>query len=66
MSRTDAYIKVSCDKCGQETEADLCALAGRGWDDRYVDAELRRDGWVIDKASDVCADCADEAKDAAE
>lgn len=61
MSRTDASITVSCDKCGYEEQYGLCALAGRAWDDRHINGSLKRDGWRVDGDGDICASCVDEA-----
>lgn len=65
MCRSDAYIVVSCDKCKDE-EADetveLCSLAGGGWDERDVDAVLRRRRWTKKGGGDICPECTAEAE----
>jgi len=59
--RTDAYITVTCDVCGESNEeVDLTALAGGGWDDRNVKRWLERYGWLVDGDRDICPDCQEE------
>jgi hypothetical protein len=65
MSRTDAYIRISCDVngCDVVDEYELCALASRGgWDERYIANRLERDGWMHKDGKDICPSCADEIK----
>jgi len=60
MSRSDAHIIVTCDKCGLDEEIKLTALARRGnWDERNVDSELEAMGWLPDddKNHDICEEC---------
>ena len=60
---SDAYVRVTCDECGDETEVELTALAGRGqYDMRYVINTLIRDGWQAEKGSDrtICEGCLEE------
>lgn len=60
MARSDAYITVTCDKCDDETEIQLAALAHQGsWDERDVDKRLKRYGWKKDGDQDICRDCAE-------
>lgn len=60
MMRSDAYINVTCDHCGDAEEVMLTALAGGGYDDRYVDSQLEEWGWVISEEGDYCSDeCAE-------
>jgi hypothetical protein len=62
--RSEPKQIVNCDKCGDEIELDLCALAGGGWDDRYADAQLKRNGWRTMGDEDICDSCIDdEAED---
>ena len=62
MSRSDAFIRVMCDKCEVEMEVDLTALAGHGcWDERGVKGQLRRDGWTKDGELDLCDVCSPQA-----
>jgi len=53
--RTDAYIEVTCDNCGECIQVPLTAIARGGYDERYVDAELESMGWNVD--NDLCPDC---------
>lgn len=55
--RSDAYIRVICDGCDDEVEVGLTALAGGGWDERNVDAHLKRFGWTTDGDEDYCDEC---------
>lgn len=62
MSRTDAYILVQCDHagCKESVEIQLTALAGGGWDERYVDAELRSRDWTKRDDDDFCEEHSEE------
>lgn len=62
MSKSAAFVRVSCDQCHAETEVELCALAGRGsWDERHVDKKLSHDGWTrTDDKRDLCDACTDD------
>jgi len=55
--RTDAYIEVTCDCCGETIHVQLTAIARGGYDERYVDAELEGMGWNVD--NDLCPLCSD-------
>lgn len=59
MTRTDASITVTCDGegCDMDIQLILAATAQRSWDERHVDAELRREGWVVANGRDYCPDC---------
>lgn len=62
MSRTGAFITVTCDKCGEDEHVELCALAGRGeWDERYVQKKLDLFYWTRVGDRDLCAECSDES-----
>jgi hypothetical protein len=64
MSRTDAYVRVTCDECGEEDEIELWPLARRGnWDERGVDAQLEAWGWVKDGEKDICEICVQEREE---
>jgi hypothetical protein len=45
MSKSDAYVLVRCDTCGEFEEIELTAIAGGGWDERNVAAGVARLGW---------------------
>lgn len=62
MTRSDAYITVSCDRdgCRESVEVQLTATAGRGYDERDVDAALRHEGWTQRDGDDLCAACSEE------
>lgn len=57
--RSDAFITVTCDRCGDEEDVQLTAIARGGYDERYVDSQLRQLGWRID-SEDICPDCLEE------
>lgn len=67
MSRSDAYIVVTCDRCGTyDEELQLCALGRGGYDLRHIDHELTQLGWCVDTSGegDICPNCVeDEAAD---
>ena len=54
--RSDAYITVTCDGCGEETEIQLTKTA-RGYDERGVNSELENDGWTTVDGKDYRAAC---------
>lgn len=61
--RSDAYITVTCDECGDvHEEIQICAIAGGGWDERNVDAHLRDLGWFLEGGNDICPDCLERWK----
>lgn len=65
MSISGAFVHVYCDKCNEEDEIELTALAQRGsYDTRNVPAALARKGFV-DKGngSHWCAECVAEAEE---
>lgn len=65
MSRTDAFIYVSCDGrgCDIQEEVQLTALAGGSWDERNVEQELGRQGWVFVDGKEFCEQCVWQAND---
>lgn len=58
MPINEPRITVTCDQCEEETDPlELCALAGGGWDDRYIKAKLLKWGWKIDGDKTICEVC---------
>ena len=57
MARSDAYIKVACDKCKHEEEVELTAIACKGWDERNVKTVLKTYGWLCDDNQEICESC---------
>lgn len=59
--RSDAYVRVTCDKCHDyEEEIHLTALAKPGaYDERNVESDLKREGWKVLGAMDICPNCAE-------
>jgi len=53
--RSDAYIDVTCDNCGECTQVPLTATASGGGTGFYVDAKLESIGWNTD--NDLCPAC---------
>lgn len=64
MSRSDAFVTVTCDRCGEEARVQLTATARGGYDERHVDANLLRWGWVTETGEDVCEECVRKALEA--
>lgn len=63
MTRSDAFITVTCDCCHCAEEFELSATA-HGWDERYIDNELERIGWhKNDDGDDICSECYIEAEE---
>ena len=68
MSKSSAYIVVSCDKYGFEEEIELTPLALHdAWDERNVGKELDKMGWTSGEVEgvheDYCIDCSPEDPD---
>lgn len=59
MSKSDAYIEVTCDKCGCIEQVRLTATA-HGYDERGVESELREMGWHTNAAEDYCPECQEQ------
>lgn len=57
MARSDAYIRVMCDKCEYVEEVELTALARKGWDERNVKTALENHGWLCDDGQEICESC---------
>lgn len=56
--RSDAFIRVTCDNCtSYHTEVQLTALSRNEWDERYVAAALKREGWTIQDGKELCENC---------
>ena len=56
---SDAYVMVTCDKCGTSDEVELTALAQRGsYDTRNVRSRIESWGWSVGTDDTVlCGDC---------
>ena len=62
--RSDAYVIVTCDRCGTEEQIQLTALAHSGsWGERNVSAALDLLGWVTDGDKDICDTCNEEPEE---
>jgi hypothetical protein len=62
--RGDPQIEVHCDKCNTYNEfVGLTALSRGSYDERNVDGELKRAGWICEGGEDVCPECAAEISD---
>lgn len=57
----DPIQPVECDQCQQRDEFDMTSLAQRSWDNRNLDAKMKRAGWLTDGEWHFCCeDCAIE------
>lgn len=64
MAIWDPMVQAECDKCGFVSDPmEMTSLAGGGWDTRNIPARMKREGWVIDGDTTICADCAEESDD---
>lgn len=61
--RSDAFITVTCDKCNYNENIELCACVRNSWDERYVDAALKKGGWTKDGDLDLCESCSEVEED---
>lgn len=67
MSISDGYVNVECDRCHEEEQMEMTALAQRGsYDMRNIEARMKRDGWRIEGDTHTCPDCVDEIAGAEE
>jgi len=60
MSKSVAYIKVTCDKCKTNTVEVCLKDTGLGWDDGRLDTDLKRIyNWYTQMmiGKDVCPEC---------
>jgi hypothetical protein len=39
---------------------DLTPIAGRAWDARHLEKQLKRLGWTVVDEDDICAECNEE------
>ena len=61
MTRSDAYITVECDWCGETDEISLIATARGDYSDREVENRLYKRGWKKDGDQDFCSQVCYEA-----
>lgn len=60
MPLNDPFITAECDVCRIESEPmSLCALAGGGWDERYIKSRLEGQQWKVDGDKTICEECAE-------
>ncbi|UTC29711.1 hypothetical protein BAJUN_00810 [Bajunvirus bajun] len=66
MAIGEARWSVTCDgRCGETfDDYEGTALAGGGYDARFIPATLRREGWLVDLPVTICPDCKEEAETA--
>jgi hypothetical protein len=61
MSRSDPQIQVTCNgNCGDIITVGMTPLARGAFDERNVNANLKRDGWISTGENDYCPTCASE------
>lgn len=61
MSISDPKVTVMCDQCKYEQDYEMCSLVRKSWDLRYLDDQLKRDGWRTDGDDlHTCEGCIDE------
>lgn len=61
--RSNAFIVVTCDGCGEDVEIQLTALARSGsYDERNVSRQLKSMGWTNNGDEDYCESCSEERK----
>jgi len=62
----EPLITVSCDSdgCRNKSEYELTALAGGGWDDRYLEKYMEKDGWTFDGDLTYCDNCSEDRANA--
>lgn len=65
MSRSGAFVRVECDFCeGITDEIELTLLAQKNaWDERNVDAALKRKGWEKSGDLDICDLCVERREE---
>ncbi|OFW47574.1 MAG: hypothetical protein A2163_00700 [Actinobacteria bacterium RBG_13_35_12] len=55
--RTEPSIAIICDSCKEELNMELTPLARGAYDERDIDQQLKRYGWVITDEEDICPEC---------
>lgn len=55
--RSNAYIRVTCDECGDEVEIELTGLSRGSYDERNVEPVLDGWNWQVIDGKDFCAEC---------
>jgi hypothetical protein len=55
MSRSNPFIIVTCDCCGDTVEVSLTPLARESYDERDVEAHLEGVGWIPEPDEDFCS-----------
>lgn len=69
MSISDAFVTVTCDRCGADSDYELTALAmHESYDMRNVRKEMAHDGWNLNGGDNalLCEGCVDELASATE
>ena len=51
----DPIIQAECEQCSDIFEMSL-TRTGRGWDDRNVEEDLEREGWIIEGDFTFCTE----------
>jgi hypothetical protein len=59
MARSNAYITITCDGCGFETELEATELVDGILVERDIDRDLTSAGWVITGGGEICTVCAE-------
>ena len=63
MSRSDAYITVECERCGEAIDVELTIATyndegAYSWDSRKTNIKLSEAGWAHDdEIGDICPAC---------
>ena len=58
--RSQPYVTITCNRCKREhTKLPLTEVA-LGWDNRFMDEELKERGWTITEDEDICPACAED------
>lgn len=59
--KSEPVVIITCDGCSEEIEASLTALADGSYDERGLDKQIERTGWISRGDEHLCSDCrADE------
>jgi len=60
----DPQVMVTCDKCNYEDRYNMTSVAQRSWDNRNLEAQLKRYGWTLPNGINgetICAECSEGA-----
>lgn len=62
----EPQVEVTCDKCSHNERFSMTQLVQRGWDNRNLEAKLKKAGWELSNGLDgetICSNCVEDAEE---